>query len=70
MPQDLKVVRDEQQRKQYEADERKKELDKLKKREYFYALRKRVSENDAVAVRWVDRRKCTPTTSGRKAART
>ena len=51
VPPDMKSAKTEEKRKLYEKEQKAKLFDEKKKQNYFYALRKRVSENDAMVVR-------------------
>ena len=50
VPPDNKNVRNEVDRIQYEKDQKKKMLEDMKKKKFFYSMRKRLSENDAMVV--------------------
>lgn len=52
IPRDMKVQRSEEKQLQYEKDERKRIFEEKKKKNYFYALRKRVTDHESMVVKF------------------
>lgn len=50
VPRDMKIQRSEEKQLQYEKEERKRIFEENKKKNYFYSLRKRVTDHESMVV--------------------